>query len=167
MMLSKSYQHQKRAIRKKIVSWVTGVLGANINNYKHSNLALLQSAAKGVKPLIGLHLWFPEVDLVGTNAPKPIGQRLANLRDTRYATGTIAKVTNEFVTINWDGSYNTDLPLKKKNRYKPHFFMFTIRVLMLFLCYMYQMLCPCCLHFPLSSGILLPLQVQYIKMNKK
>ena len=35
--------------RKKIVSWVTGVLGANINNYKHSNLALLQSAAKGVK----------------------------------------------------------------------------------------------------------------------
>ena len=46
-----------------------------------------------------------------------------------------------------------------------HFFMFTIRVLMLFLCYMYQMLCPCCLHFPLSSGILLPLQVQFIKMN--
>ena len=56
---------------------------------------------------------------------------------------------------------------KKKNRYKPHFFMFTIRVLMLFLCYMYQMLCPCCLHFPLSSGILLPLQLQYIKMNEK
>ena len=121
----------------------------------------------GLSALIGLHLWFPEVDLVGTNAPKPIGRRLANLRDTRYATGTIAKVTNEFVTINWDGSYNTDLPLKKKNRYKPHFFMFTIRVLMLFLCYIYLMLCPCCLHFPLSSSILLPLQVQYIKMNEK
>ena len=48
-----------------------------------------------------------------------------------------------------------------------HFFMFTIRVLMLFLCYIYLMLCPCCLHFPLSSGILLPLQVQFIKMNEK
>ena len=47
-----------------------------------------------------------------------------------------------------------------------HFFMFTIRVLMLFLWYIYLMLCPCCLHFPLSSSILLPLQVQYIKMNK-
>ena len=48
-----------------------------------------------------------------------------------------------------------------------HFFMFTIRVLMLFLCYIYLMLCPCCLHFPLSSGILLPLQLQYIKMKEK
>ena len=48
-----------------------------------------------------------------------------------------------------------------------HFFMFTIRVLMLFLCYIYLMLCPCCLHFLLSSGILLPLQLQYIKMNEK
>ena len=42
-----------------------------------------------------------------------------------------------------------------------HFFMFTIRVLMLFLCYIYLKLCPCCLHFPLSSSILLPLQYRY------
>ena len=37
----------KRAIRKNCIM-VTGKL-ANINNYKHSNLALLRSAAKGVK----------------------------------------------------------------------------------------------------------------------
>ena len=40
---------KKRAIRKKIVAWVTGVLGANMDNYKHGNLALLRSFANGVK----------------------------------------------------------------------------------------------------------------------
>ena len=65
----------------------------------------------GLSALVGLHLWFPEVDLVGTTASKPLGRRLANLSDARYATGTITKVTDEFVTINWNGSYNTALPL--------------------------------------------------------
>ena len=40
---------KKRAIRKKIDAWVTGVLGANMDNYKHGNLALLRSFANGVK----------------------------------------------------------------------------------------------------------------------
>ena len=65
----------------------------------------------GLSALVGLHLWFPEVDLVGTTAQKPLGRRLANLQDARYATGTIAKVTNDLVTINWNGTYNTALPL--------------------------------------------------------
>ena len=155
-----SNRSKKRAIRKKIVSWVTGVLGANMDNYKHGNLALLQSFAKGIKQnphtnSAAINEYCGDLVQAGRLLFRPC--RTPNTQTLEFEPIKVPK--GKCIVFCRDKQ-------KKKNRYKPHFFMFTIRVLMLFLCYMYLMLCPCCLHFPLSIGILLPLQVQYIKMNK-